>query len=112
MTENNSLQQNCLQDEYPRIRQLALAQREKATILFGDEVGVRPDHHSGTALAVTGKTPIVNSTGAGFGLNPMSAVSAQGEFRFMTVKGRVGTPRFIEFLERLIHNAERIVFLL
>jgi transposase len=30
----------------------------------------------------------------------------------MTVKGRVGAPRFIEFLERLIHNAERMVFLI
>jgi transposase len=52
------------------------------------------------------------STGARFGLNLISAVSAQGEFRFMTVNGRVGATKFIDFLKRLIHNAERMIFLI
>ena len=102
--------QKWLQEEYPRIRQLA--KRKKAIIFFGDEAGVRSDHHSGTTWAVKGKTPVVSSTGARFGLNLISAVSAQGEFRFMTVKGRVGAVKFIEFLKRLIHNAERLIFLI
>jgi transposase len=102
--------QKWLHEEYPRIRQLA--KRKKATIFFRDEAGVRSDHHSGTTWAVKGKTPVVSSTGARFGLNLISAVSAQGEFRFMTIKGRVRTPQFIEFLERLIHNAERMIFLI
>lgn len=98
------------EEEYPRIRQLA--QRKKAMIFFGDEAGVRSDHHAGTTWAVKGVTPVVSSTGARFGLNLISAVSAQGEFRFMTVKGRVRVPQFIEFLERLIHNADRMIFLI
>lgn len=102
--------QRWLQEEYPRIRRLA--QRKKAMIFFGDEAGVRSDHHAGTTWAVKGRTPVVSSTGARFGLNLVSAVSAQGEFRFMTVKGRVGAGKFIDFLKRLIHNAERMIFLI
>jgi len=102
--------QKWLQEEYPRIRRLA--QTKKAMIFFGDEAGVRSDHHAGTTWAVKGRTPVVSSTGARFGLNLVSAVSAQGEFRFMTVKGRVGAAKFIDFLKRLIHNAEHMIFLI
>jgi transposase len=98
-----------LEKEYPKIR--ALARREKAAIFFGDEAGVRSDHHAGTTWAVKGKTPVVSSTGARFGLNLISAVSAQGEFRFMITKGRVGAKVFIDFIKRLIHNADRPIFL-
>jgi len=102
--------QKWLEEEYPRIR--ALARRKKALIFFGDEAGVRSDHHAGTTWAIKGKTPVVSSTGARFGLNLISAVSAQGEFRFMTVKGRVGAAQFIEFIKRLIHGVDRMVFLI
>jgi transposase len=102
--------QKWLQEEYPRIRQLA--KRKKATVFFGDEAGVRSDHHAGTTWAVKGRTPVVSSSGSRFGLNLISAVAAQGEFRFMTVKGRIGAATFIEFLKRLIHNADRMIFLI
>ena len=99
-----------LEEEYPRIR--TMARRHKALIFFGDEAGVRSDHHAGTTWAIKGKTPIVSSTGARFGLNLISAVSAQGEFRFMTVRGRIGAAQFIEFIKRLIHGVDRMVFLI
>ena len=88
------------------------SKKRKATIFFGDEAGVRSDHHAGTTWAIRGKTPVVTSTGARFGLNLISAVSAQGELRFMTVNSRVKTDVFIEFLKRLIHNADRAIFLI
>jgi transposase len=102
--------QRWLQEEYPRIR--CLAKQKKALIFFGDEAGVRSDHHAGTTWGVKGKTPVVSSTGSRFGLNLISAVSAQGEFRFMTVKGRVGATHFIDFIKRLLHNVPRVVFLI
>jgi transposase len=102
--------QKWLNEEYPRIR--ALARRHNAMIFFGDEAGIRSDHHAGTTWAIKGKTPIVSSTGARFGLNLISAVSAQGEFRFMTIRGSVGAARFIEFIKRLIHGVDRTVFLI
>jgi transposase len=99
-----------LREEYPRIKDLA--RRNKALIFFGDEAGVRSDHHAGTTWGARGKTPVVSSTGARFGLNLISAVSSQGEFRFMTVKGRVGAAQFIEFIKRLLHGIDRMVFLI
>ena len=98
-----------LREEYPRIKDWA--RRNKALIFFGDEAGVRSDHHAGTTWGARGKTPVVSSTGARFGLNLISAVSSQGEFRFMTVKGRVGAAQFIEFIKRLLHGIDRMVFL-
>ena len=102
--------QEWLNKEYPRIQ--TLARRMKAQIFFGDEAGVRSDHHAGTTWAVKGKTPVVHSTGARFGLNLISAVSAQGELRFMTVKGRIVAAQFIEFIKRLIHGTDRTIFLI
>ncbi len=99
-----------LKEEYPRIRRVA--RQKGAQIFFGDEAGVRSDYHAGTTWAKRGETPVVSTTGARFGLNMISAVSAQGEFRFMVVKGRVGAFRFIEFIKRLLHNAGRMIFLI
>jgi transposase len=99
-----------LNEEFPKIR--ALAKKERAIIFFGDEAGVRSDHHAGTTWAPKGHTPIVSTTGARFGLNLISAVSAQGEFRFMLTPGRVGAAVFVEFLKRLIYNSERPIFLI
>jgi transposase len=81
-------------------------------IFFGDEAGVRSDHHAGTTWGVRGKTPVVSSTGARFSLNLISAVSAQGEFRFMVLRGRVGAAQFIEFIKRLLQGMPCLVFLI
>lgn len=102
--------QRWLHEEYPKIRELA--HHMKAQIFFGDEAGVRSDHHAGTSWGVKGKTPLVSSTGARFGVNMISAVSAQGECRFMVVKGRVGARTFIQFIRRLIYGAQRMIFLI
>ena len=99
-----------LEEQYPAIR--AQARREKARIFFGDEAGVRSDFHAGTTWAPKGKTPVVQTTGARFGLNIVSAVSAKGQMRFMIVKGTVNADVFIVFLKRLIHNADTPIFLI
>ena len=97
-------------EEYPEIQ--ALAKREKATIYFADEASVRSDYHSGTTWSPRGVTPVVEATGARFSLNLISAVSAKGLMRFMTVEGRLTASMFIDFLQRLIHNADRPVFVI
>jgi len=102
--------QRWLEQEYPQIRRVA--RRMKAKIFFGDEAGIRSDHHAGTTWAKKGSTPVVESTGARFGMNMISAVSAQGEFRFMTVRGRVNTAVFLTFIKRLLVGAETPVFLI
>jgi len=102
--------QKWLNEEYPKIR--AEARRQKARIFFADEAGVRSDYHAGTTWAPVGQTPVVQTTGARFGLNIISAVSARGQLRFMTVQGTVNADVFIEFLRRLLHNADHPIFLI
>ena len=99
-----------LDEEYPRIRRQA--QRQRAEIYFGDEAGVRSDYHSGTTWGAKGRTPVVLSTGQRNSVNMISAVSARGHLRFMLTKGRVNGTVFVEFLKRLMHNAQRPIFLI
>jgi transposase len=94
---------------YPEIRKLA--KKEGATIYFGDEASVRSDTHRGTTWAPTGETPVIETTGARFSINMVSAVSAQGLLRFMTFAGSMNADRFIEFLKRLIYRATTPTFL-
>jgi transposase len=96
--------------EYPQIA--ARAKREGAMIFFADESGLRSDHHAGTTWAPVGKTPVIKATGARYGLNMLSAVSATGNFRFMLLDGRVNAGVFVEFLQRLIKGMRRKVFLI
>ena len=99
-----------LAEEFPKIQ--ALAKKARATLYFSDEAGVRSDFHSGTTWAPKGQTPIVEATGQRYGMNIISAISPRGDMRFMTVEGRMNAGKFIEFLKRLLHNAERPVFLI
>jgi len=97
-----------LEKDYPAIRRRA--RREGAQIFFADEAGVRSDFHSGTTWGRRGQTPVVSSTDARFGANLISAISAQGQLRFMLTKGRVTAAVFIEFLRRLLVNAAKPIF--
>ncbi len=108
--QDDSLAQQWLQREYPRIR--AAAKRENAEIYFEDESGVRADFHSGKSLAVKGETPIVRVTGQRFSLNMISAISPRGALRFMVVKRGPGAKVFIGFLKRLMHGQRRAVYLI
>jgi len=108
--QNPEAVQRWLTEDFPKIQRRA--KREGAQIFFADEAGVRSDYHSGTTWGKRGQTPIVSSTGARFGINLISAVSAQGELRFMIAKGRVTATVFIDFLKRLLVNATDPVFVI
>jgi len=95
---------------YPAIRRRA--RREGAQIFFADEAGVRSDDHSGTTWGRRGQTPVVASTGARFGANLISAISAQGQLRFRLTKGRVSALVFMDFLKRLLVDAPTPVFVI
>jgi transposase len=98
-----------LKEEYPAIRDAA--RKANGEVWFGDESGVRSDAHSGTTWAPKGRTPIVNTTGARFGLNVISAVNRRGSLRFMCVEGKVSADVFIAFLRRLVESAGHPVYL-
>jgi transposase len=90
--------------EYPKIA--AQARAAGGTVYFVDEAGVRSDYHTGTTWAPVAKTPAVRTTGARFGLNLISAISAQGALRFSVLTGTLTAAGFIAFLQRLLHDAE------
>lgn len=108
--QNLTLVEKWLRQEYPRIQ--VRAKRMGAEIFFADEAGVRSDFHSGRTWAPRGKTPIIQRTGVRFGLNMISAVSPKGQLHFMVVAGKVAARQFCEFLRRLVHGAQRPIFLI
>lgn len=108
--QNAQAVEKWLKTTYPKIK--TLAKRVKAKIFFGDEAGIRSDFHAGTTWALKGETPVVESNGQRFGLNMISAVSPQGEMRFMIVDGSVKSQEFITFLSRLIDGVNYKVFLI
>src|SRR4051794_35803927 len=91
--------------EYPTIA--AQAKAAGGTVFFVDEAGVRSDYHAGTTWAPVAQTPAVRTTGARFGLNLISAISAQGALRFSVLPGTLTGARFIAFLQRLVSDAQR-----
>lgn len=95
---------------YPEIR--AEAKRVGATIYFGDESGIRSDYRTGTTWVPQGQTPVVEATDRRFSLNTISAISTQGELRFMLHEGSADAAVLLEFIKRLMVNAKKPVFLI
>src|ERR1700692_593285 len=84
---DEALVEQWLKKKYPRIK--ALAQREKAEIFFGDAAHMRSDHHAGRSWGQKGETPVVEATGARYGMSLISAITSRGQMRFM-IKDRGG----------------------
>lgn len=91
--------------DYPQIA--AEAKASGGTVFVVDEAGVRSGYHAGTTWAPIAQTPTVAATGARFGLNLISAISAQGALRFSVLAGTLTAAGFIAFLQRLLHDAQR-----
>lgn len=108
--QNQQLALSWQATELPRIR--AMAKAEKATVYYADESSIRSDYHCGTTWALKGKTPVVRSTGSRFKVNMLSAISPLGGLRFMLFDGTMTAEVFCDFLKRLIHNAEKPVYLI
>jgi transposase len=96
--------------EYPAI--VARAKAEKGAIFWADETGLRSDDVRGRSYAPRGRTPVVRVCHRRAGLSLLSAVSNKGELRWMVLDGAVKAPVLIRFLQRLIRDARRKVFLI
>ena len=99
-----------IEEQYPVIAKDAA--EKGATIYFADEAQVRSDYHSGTTWAPIGETPVVRATGQRFSVNLISAISPEGELRWMEVEGSMTGDKFVEFLQRLIKRRRKPVFLI
>lgn len=95
---------------YPQIRRRA--KEMDAIILWGDEMGLRSDHTTGTSFGLRGQTPVIPGTGQRFGCNMISAISNRGELFFMVYVKRFVAKLFIKFLARLIRQVRTPIFLI
>jgi len=102
--------QKWLDEEYPAIRRAAT--REKAEIHWGDEMGLRSDHQTGTSYGRKGHTPVIPGTGQRFRCNMISTITNRGRLAFMVFKKRFTADVMIEFVRRLIRHSPRKVFLI
>lgn len=101
---------NWLHHEYPAI--VTRARRARGVIFWGDETGLRADDVRGRSYAPPGQTPVVRPNHRRIGLGLISAVSTKGEVRWKVLDGAIKAPVLIGFLQRLIRDAKRKVFLI
>jgi len=99
-----------LEKEYPAIQKEA--KRLRATILWGDEMGLRSDHSAGRSYGRRGQTPVIPGTGQRFGCNMVSAISNRGRLFFLVFKGKFRAPLFVGFLRRLLKQVRGRLFLI
>lgn len=99
-----------LAEDYPAIAQQA--KRAKATIYWGDEMGVRSDHVTGTSYAPVGQTPVIRATGQRLGCNMISAITNKGALAFMVFTGKFVAAGFVAFMRRLLKQAKGAVYLI
>lgn len=102
--------QRWLDRDYPAIA--AAAKRENAEIYWEDEMGLRSDHAVGRSFAPRGCTPTIVTTGKRFGCNVISAITNRGRLTFRVFGGRFVTKVYLEFLKRLVKQADRKVFVI
>lgn len=98
-----------LAEEYPAIVQKAKIQG--AEIHWGDEMGLRSDHQTGTTYGRKGHTPVIPGTGQRFRCNMISTITNRGKLAFMVFTKRFTANVMIRFLRRLRRQARRKVFL-
>jgi transposase len=98
------------QVEYPAIQKLA--RKDKATIHWGDEMGLRSDHNVGRTYGLKGKTPVVKRTGNRFSCNMISTITNLGKLTFMVFHENFTSEVFLIFLKRLVRQTNRKVFLI
>lgn len=96
--------------EYPIIQKLS--KKEKATIYWGDEMGLRSDHNVGRTYGLKGKTPVVKRTGNRFSCNMISTITNLGKLSFMVFDENFTEDVFLKFLKRFIRQSTRKAFLI
>jgi transposase len=102
--QNPEIVARWLDERYPAIKERA--HREKALILWADEMGLRSDHTAGRSWSPVGQTPVIEGTGQRFGANVISAISNKGHLSFRVFREKFVAAVFIDFLSRLIRQSE------
>ncbi len=99
-----------LQEEYPAIEKPAKAQQGE--IHWGDQMGLRSAHQTGTSYGRRGRTPVIPGRGHRFRCNMMSTITNRGHVEFTVVKKRLTPAACIRLPRRLVHHASGKVLLI
>ena len=99
-----------LDEQYPEIE--ARAKAEGAEIHWGDETGLRSDDVRGRSYAPQGQTPVVRVNNKRHGLSVISTVTNKGTMRWRMFDGALNSAILIDFLKRLVKDADRKVYLI
>jgi transposase len=99
-----------IDEGYPAIAERAKA--EGGEIHWGDETALVNTHVRGRSYAPKGKTPVTYAPGTRQKLSMISTVTNKGQARWMIIDGNFGADRLIEFLEALIKDAAKKIFLI
>jgi transposase len=102
--------QDWLENKFPAIKKQA--KLEDADVFWGDETGVRNDESKGRSYAPKGQTPVQKVNPVPEKINMISAISNQGKVHFMFYKETMTAQKLIEFMERVIRQNERKIFLI
>ncbi len=99
-----------LEETYPLIRKKA--KEEGAEIHWGDETGISNLEHYPRGYAPRGKTPVlVLSQSKRERINMISSITNQGKMLFMIYDEKFTAQVFIRFLEQLLKESTKKVFL-
>ena len=100
-----------LEGEYPAIEQRARS--EGAEIHWGDETALVNTDVRGRSYAPAGKTPVAMAVGGTrHKLSMIATVTNQGKARWMIIDEAFDADKLIEFLQALIKDAGKKVFLI
>jgi len=100
-----------LEGEYPAIEQRA--RQEGAEIHWGDETALVNTDVRGRSFAPAGKTPVARTIGGTRQkLSMIATVTNQGKTRWMIIDDAFDAGKLIEFLQALIKDAGKKVFLI
>src|SRR5215213_5441225 len=97
-----------LESTYPTIARRAKAQG--CEIQWADETGLSSRANYGRSFAPRGQTPVIRRPAKRFSQSMISSLTNQGKLRFMIYEGALKAPIFLNFLQRLVREAARKLF--
>lgn len=97
-----------LDEEYPVI--VERAKEEAAEIHWADETSIVNTDVRGRGYAPQGQTPVMKTPGKRERLSMISTVTNQGKTRWMIVDGNIDGDKLIEFLEALVRDSGKKLF--
>jgi len=102
--------QEWLEKIYPAIEESAA--KVHAEILWCDETGIDSNTHLGKGFALKGQPATIEVSSSPCRINVISAISNDGDLRFMTYPQTMTGVLFVTFLAKLIAGASRKIYLI